>query len=96
MFKWTRNTKHNAFIATYNVSHNGKYRYWTGLLLLVRVILYVTASVTVSANPQTFPLISNILIGGLLLFKGVFGLRVYKSSLVDIVDTVYCTLTFLL
>ena len=87
-FKWTRNTKLNAFIVTYHVPHNSKYRYWTGLLLLVRVVLYVTASVTVSASPQTFPLISIILIGGLFLFKGVLGLRVYKNSLVDIVDTV--------
>ena len=87
VFKWTRNTKLNAFIATYHVPHNTKYRYWTGLLLLVRVVLYVTASVTVSANPQTFPLISIILIGGLSFFKGMFGLRVYKNSLVDIVDT---------
>ena len=88
IFKWTRNTKLNAFIATYHVPHNSQYRYWTGVLLLVRIVLYVTASVTVSANPQTFPLISSILIGGLILFKGMFGLRVYKTSLVDIVDTV--------
>ena len=88
VFKWTRNTKLNAFIASYHVPHNSKYRYWTGLLLLVRVVLYVTASVTESANPQTFPLISSIFIGGLILFKGVFELRVYKNSLVDIVDTV--------
>ena len=88
VFKWTRNIKLNAFITAYHVPHNSKYRYWTGLLLLVRVVLYVTASVTVSANPQTFPLISIILIGSLLLFKGVFGIRVYKNSLVDTVDTV--------
>ena len=88
ILKWIRNSKLNAFIATYHVPHNSQYRYWTGLLLLVRVALYVTASVTVSANPQTFPLITNILIGGLLFFKGVFGLRVYKHSLVDVVDTV--------
>ena len=88
VFKWTRNTKLIAFIATYHVPHNSKYRYWTGLLLLVRVVLYVSASVTMSANPQTFPLISIILIGSLFFFNGMFGLRVYKSSLVDIVDTV--------
>ena len=88
VFNLTRNTKLNAFIATYHVPYNSKYRYWTGLLLLVRVVLYVTAFVTVSVNPQTFPLIIIILIGGLFLFKGVFGLRVYKNSLVDIVDTV--------
>ena len=96
VFKWTRNTKLNAFIATYHVPHNSKYRYWTGLLLLVRVVLYVTASVTVSANPQTFPLIAIILTGGLTLFKGVFGLRVYKSSLVDILDTVLYFILFAL
>ena len=87
IFKWTRNTKLIAFIATYHVPLNSKYRYRTSLLLLVRVVLYVTASVTMSANPQTFPLISIILIGGLSFFKGMFGLRVYKNSLVDIVDT---------
>ena len=88
VFKWTRNTKFNAFITTYHVPHNSEYRFWTGLLLHVRVVLYVTASVTVSVNPQTFPLISNILLGGLILFKGVLGFRVYKISFVDVMDTV--------
>ena len=87
-FKWTRNTKLNAFIATYHVPHNSKYRYWTGLLLIGRVVLYVTTSVTVSANPQTFPLIAIILIGGLFLFRKIFRQSVYKNSFVDIVDTV--------
>ena len=87
IFKWTRNTKLNAFVATYHVPHNSEYRYWTGLLLLVRVAFYVTASVTVSSNPQTLPLISIILIGGLFLFKSLFALRVYKNSLIDVVDT---------
>ena len=88
MFKWTRNTKLNAFINTYHAPHNSKYRYWTGLLLLVRVVFYITTSVTVSANPQTLPLISGILIAGLLLFKSFFTLRVYNNSFVDVVETV--------
>ena len=88
IFKWTRDTKLNGFITTYHVPHNSKYRYWTGLLLLVRVVFYVTASVTVSVNPQTLPLIAGILIGSLFLFKSLFSLRVYKNSLVDVVDTV--------
>ena len=87
-FKWTRNTKLNAFIASHHVPHNSKYRYWTGFLLLVRVVLYITASVTVSAKPQTFPLITNTLIGGLFVFKCIRSVRVYKKSLVDLVDTV--------
>ena len=88
IFKWTRNTKLNVFIATYHVPHNSKYRYWTGLLLLVRVIFYVTTSVTESSDPETLALSSALLIGGLTLFKGVSGQRVYSKSLVDVVDTI--------
>ena len=88
VFKWTTNTKLNAFIASHHVPHSSKYRYWTGLLLLVRVVLYITASVTVSAKPETFPLITNTLIGGLIVFKCIRSVRVYKKSFVDLVDTV--------
>ena len=87
IIKWTRNTKLNALIASHHVPHNSKYRYWTGLLLLMRVVLYATASVTISANPQTFPLITNTLIGVLIVFKCIRGLRVYNKSFVDLVDT---------
>ena len=69
-------------------NYNDKYRYWTGLLLLVRVILYITAAFTESANPQVVPLLTSILVGGLLLLKGMFGLRVYKKSLVDVINSV--------
>ena len=51
-------------------------------------MLYITPSVTVSTSPQTFPLITGFLVGGLILFKSVFALKVYKNSLVDVVDTV--------
>ena len=88
IFNWTRNTKLNVFITTYHVPHNSKYRYWTGLLLLVRVVFYVTASVTESSDPETLALSSALLIGGIILFKGVTGQRVYHKSLVDCVDTV--------
>ena len=88
IFNWTRNTKLNVFIATYHVPHNSKYRYWTGLLLLVRVIFYVITSVTESSDPKTLALSSALLIGSLTLFKGVSSRRVYCKSLVDVVDTV--------
>ena len=87
LFIWTRNTKLNAFIATYHVPHNSKYRFWAGLLLLARVVFYVTASITESAHPQTLPLLSALLSGGLILLKGLSGHRVYKNSLSDVLDT---------
>ena len=86
VFKWTRNTKLNAFIASHHVPHNSKYRYWTGFLLLVRVVLYITASVTVSAKPETFPLTTIILIGGLIVFKCIRGVKSFVD--LQVVDTV--------
>ena len=88
VFKWTRNTKLNAFITVYHVPYNSKYRYWTGLLLLVRVILYITASVTLSANPQVSLLTTVILVGCLILTKSIINLKVHKKSITDIVETV--------
>ena len=87
VFKWTRNTKLNAFISVHHVPYNNKYRYRTGLLLLVRVVLYITASVTVSADPQTSLLIANISVGSLFLLKEITGARVYKESFLNIIET---------
>ena len=88
LFRWTKNTKLNAIITTYHAPYNYEHRYWTGLLLLVRVVLYITAAVTVSSNPQVPLLTIIILVGGLLFLKGIYGRRVYKRSSVDIVETV--------
>ena len=53
----------------------------------MRVVFFITASVTVSSNPETLPLISNILTGGLVLFKAFVAFKVYKNVFVDVVDT---------
>ena len=70
IFKWTKNTKLNAIITTYHAPYNYKLRFWTGLLLLVRVVLYITVAVTESSNPQVPLLMTIILVhGGSFLSK---------------------------
>ena len=69
IFKWTRSTKLGVFITTYHAPYSSKYRYWTGLLLLVRVVLYITAAITASANPQVSLIMTNLLIGGLFFLE---------------------------
>ena len=86
-FRWTKNTKLNAIITTYHAPYNYKHRYWTGLLLLVRVVLYITAAVTESGNPQVPLLMTIILVGGLFFLKGIIGMRLYQRSSVDIMET---------
>jgi predicted outer membrane repeat protein len=83
--RWTRL---NSFITAYHAPYNDKHRYWSGLLLLVRVVLYITVATTVSSNPQIPLLMTVVLVGGLLFLKGVTGSRLYRRSSVDIVETV--------
>ena len=87
ILRWIRNTKLNAFITTYHVPYNSKYRYWTGLLLVVRVIMYITAAFTTSVNPQAQLLATIVLVGGLLILMEITGKRVYKKLPTDIVET---------
>ena len=92
IFKWTRNTKLNAFVDTYHAPYTKEHRYWTGLLLLVRVILYATTC-TVSDNPQV-PIITTIILVGIIIV--IKNSTVYKSLAVHLVETaMYFNLLFL-
>ena len=51
IFRWSRNPKIQTFIETYHVPYTPKYRFWTGLLLIVRVVLYLVSAVNVSNDP---------------------------------------------
>ena len=86
IFRWTRNTKLNAFIFIYHVPYNSNYRYWTGLLLLVRIVLYITGAATASKSPQVVLLVTIILIGVLLLHKGIT--KVYRKLTTHVVEMV--------
>ena len=89
VFKWTRNTKLNAFVSVHHVPYNSKYRYWTGLLLFVRVVSYITASIAASSTdkPQIALVVTSILVGGLLFLNGITGFRAYKRSIIDVIET---------
>ena len=89
VFKWIRNSKLNLFVSVHHIPYNNKYRYWTGLLLLVRVVLYITASVTLSEKPQTSLLVTIVLVGMLFPLSKAAGVAVHKNLLVDVVDTIH-------
>ena len=88
ILSWTKNVKLNAFVSTYHAPYNSSYRYWTGLLLFVRVALYVISAATASIYPQVPLLVTIILLGSIILVKEIVGMRVYKNVSVDILETV--------
>ena len=86
-FKWTRNQKFHTFIDTYHTPHTAKHRYWTGLLLLVRVIVYLTSAFTVSIDPRITLLSTAVIICCLFLYKTALIIRVYKNWLLNAMES---------
>ena len=77
----------NSLTNTHHAPYNDKYRYWSGLLLLVRVTLYMTSAVTLSSNPQIPLLVTIILVGGIFFLKGLTGIAVNKKLYAEFIET---------
>ena len=88
IFKWSRNPRLQTFIETYHTPYTARHRYWTGLLLLVRVILHLVAAVNVSNSPQIALISISLTIGGLFFIKSVLG-RVYKKWPLDLLESFF-------
>ena len=94
IFKWSRNPRLQTFIETYHTPYTARHRYWTGLLLLVRVVLHLVAAVNISNSPQVALFSVSLTTGG-LLFLGYCG-RVYKKWPLDLLESFfYFNLLFL-
>ena len=65
------NTKVIAFMDAYHNPYNKDHRYWIGLLLLVRVALYLVSAVNVLGDPHINLLSINLVIVILFVFKSV-------------------------
>ena len=87
MFKWVRYQKLQHFMEPYHAPYTTKYRYWTGLLLIVRIILFSVSAINFSRDPRVDFISTIFVVGSLILFKGVVAKRIYKSVLLDIMET---------
>ena len=88
LLRWTRYHKLCHFIEPYHAPYSVKHRYWTGLLLLSRVILALVSAVNTSGDPRVTLVAVFFVIGCLLLAKGVIANRVYKNGLIDALETI--------
>ena len=94
LFGWTRNHKLYSFINTYHTPHTAKHRFWPGLLLLIRVAVYLIAAFSASSD-QPITLLSTVVIMCCLLFyKAHSGIRVYRNWLLNAMESfVYFNIT---
>ena len=88
--KWVRCNKLYLFLEPYHAPYNFKHRYWTGLLLVVRVLLYLASALNVSGAPGINLLVTGIVLIALFLLKaqiqGVVN-SIYRKLAVDILET---------
>ena len=88
VFKWVRYQKLQHFMEPYHAPYAIKYRYWTGLLLIVRIILFGVSAINFSRDPRVDYVSIIFIVVCLILFKGVVAKRIYRSVLIDIMEII--------
>ena len=83
---WTRNTRLNLFMEANLAPYSSKQRYWTGLLLLIRVVLYLKIALDTTNNNL---LATGIICACLLFIKTLLRSSVYRNKLIDYLDSLY-------
>ena len=78
----------NAFIQAYQAPFCDRYRYWTGLLLLIRVFLHLISYFTAGHNPNRSLLPLILTLGVLFVLRMTYAKKLYKQWPVDWLDTV--------
>lgn len=82
-FKWTSNTRFASFMDAYHAPYTFGNRYWTGLLLLLRVCLYLVASMNASGEPSINILAVSLSMSSLLLLVSFLKKPIYKNALIN-------------
>ena len=80
VFKWIRNTRLTLFMEANLAPYRPKYRFWTGLLLLVRMLLYLVQSLNVSNNTQLNLLAVGVIVTTLIVIKAPIGDKFTKEQ----------------
>ena len=95
-FALIRDTRLNSFMDAYLAPHTLKSRYWTGLLLFIRVVIFILSAVNVSGDPSFNLLVISVAVVILLLLQLYSRSRIYKNVLLDCFEmTSYFNLLFL-
>ena len=89
IFNWSRNPRIQTFIETYHKPYTPKHRYWTGLLLIARIVLYFVAAVNVSNDPAVALTTINLTLCCIILLKGFVVSRLYRKWPMDVLETLF-------
>ena len=66
--------------------HTDGCRFWTGTLLLARVLLYLLSAVNVSGDPRVDLLAVSVVVTGLIFMKGLVRIKIYENFLNELLE----------
>ena len=92
---WIRNTRLNLFMEANVAAYNSKHCYWTGLLLLTRVALYLEIAFNTSNQTRSSVSATGLVCACLLFIKALSGNKIYKKKLIDYLNS-FCYLNLLI
>ena len=87
IFKFASYQKLNHLFDPYHAPYTSTHRYWTGMLLLFRALLYVVSAMNVSSDPAMDLLSIGVATTIIMLLKStVKGMRIYKKWFIEFLE----------
>ena len=75
------------FLDAYHAPYANKHRYWTGLMLLVRLVLFLISAVNALGDPSVNLLAIAAISVVILIHPAIFGTRIYKTWILSLLET---------
>ena len=87
ILSWIKSPKIKFFLDTYHAPYTDKYRYWTGLMLLFRFVLFLISAVNALGDPSVnlLAIISSTVV--ILTLPTILGSRIYKTWSLGLLET---------
>ena len=86
MFHWVNYHRVLPFLDAYHAPYTDKHRYWTGLMLLVRCILFLLFAFNALGDPSVNLLAIGSVTIVLLIVYAIFGNRIYKTWYLNMLE----------
>ena len=86
LLRWIRNTRFNSFMEANVAAYTPKHRYWTGLLLFIRVILYLVIAYN-TKEPRASFLATALIVASLLLVMVTLKGNIYRNKLIGCLNS---------
>ena len=86
LFSWANNSRLKAFMDAYHAPYKPRHRYWTGLLLVIRSIMFLTLGFNPNSDPSITLLIIILTVLVIYSWAWVAG-GVYKNWWLEILES---------